>query len=78
MKTRTTATIILFFLLFSCQSEYQERLEKGKAIERKIQKLQSKKRLTDTDQQVLMELYHSLKLQAKISGNEPVFLEEIR
>ncbi len=78
MKTKITTTLFLLFVLISCQSEYQERLEKGKVLERKIQKLQSKNRLSNSEQQLLTELYHSLTLEAKISGNETVFLEEIR
>jgi hypothetical protein len=74
--------ILLFFVglgFQSCQSEYTERMKKAIELKRKHTELrnimnQSENQLIKT---LLSELEREITIQAKISGNEELFLKEL-
>jgi hypothetical protein len=80
MKTIAIIGLLLMSLGFqSCQSEYAERMKKAIELKRKHTELrnilnQSEKPTLKT---LLSELEREISIQAKISGNEEMFLKEL-
>jgi len=78
------ATVILSVFLIgiglqSCQSEYSERM--AKAIELKRKHSAVKEMMVDSNNEslksALNEIENEIRLQAKISGNEDLFMKEV-
>lgn len=80
MKTLITLSVFLIGLgLQSCQSEYAERMTKAIELKRKHTAL--KVMMTESEnpglKNLMSDLEKEISLQAKISGNEELFLKEI-
>jgi hypothetical protein len=75
-------TLLLLFLstaLFSCESEYEERLAEAQGVRIKIEQI---KRLDEHESnsglmEELEELHEEITFLSKVSGNEEKFLEDL-
>ena len=69
----------LSILLFSCKSEYEERLAQAKVVRVKIEKLQSMDEfgINIALQEEFNDLHDEIVFLSKVSGNENKFLEEL-
>ena len=69
----------LSILLFSCKSEYEERLAQAKVVRVKIEKLQSMDEfgINIALQEEINDLHDEIVFLSKVSGNENKFLEEL-
>jgi len=81
MKT-LSLSIILFIGLFSfsCTSEYEERLEEGKALVLRLDFLEeSKSQLSDElIKDELATISNEISILATLSGNEELFLVQVK
>lgn len=80
MKVTVFIAVVFIGLgLQSCQSEYSERMAKAIELKRKHTELKSTMSESKNPnlQALLGELEHEISIQAKISGNEELFLEEL-
>lgn len=70
---------ILSLALFSCKSEYEERLDQAQALKIKIEHLEKMNEETNTVwyEDELDELHKEIAFLSKVSGNEQKFLEEL-
>ncbi len=81
MKTLLLLTIIFSGLfLSSCTSEYEERLEEGKELIQRIEFIkQRQSSFTDEMiQEELMSINNELSILARLSGNEELYLSQLR
>ena len=69
----------LSILLFSCKSEYEERLAQAKIVRVKIEKIQSMDEygINIALQEEINDLRDEIIFLSKVSGNENKFLEEL-
>jgi len=69
----------LSILLFSCKSEYEERLAQAKVVRVKIEKIQSMDEygIKIALQEEINDLRDEIIFLSKVSGNENKFLEEL-
>lgn len=69
----------LSILLFSCKSEYEERLAQAKVVRVKIEKIQSMDEfgINIALQEEIKDLHDEIVFLSKVSGNENKFLEEL-
>ena len=69
----------LSILLFSCKSEYEERLAQAKVVRVKIEKIQSMDEygINTALQEEINDLHDEIVFLSKVSGNENKFLEEL-
>lgn len=69
----------LSILLFSCKSEYEERLAQAKVVRVKIEKIQSMDEfgINIALQEEINDLRDEIIFLSKVSGNENKFLEEL-
>lgn len=69
----------LSILLFSCKSEYEERLAQAKVVRVKIEKIQSMDEfgIDIALQEEINDLRDEIIFLSKVSGNENKFLEEL-
>ena len=75
-------TLLLLFLatsLFSCKSEYEERLAQAQVVRIKIEQIESMNQHESNSglQDELEELHEKITFLSKISGNEEKFLEDL-
>ncbi len=75
-------TLILLFLstaLFSCKSEYEERLLQAQGVRIKIEQIKSLDQHESNSglQQELEDLHNEITFLSKVSGNEEKFLEDL-
>ncbi len=78
MKSRLIFTIIILFTFTSCKSEYEERMEKARAIKSEIERLTNESEELGLEFEAeLNELESQIELHAKISGNQELFLKEL-
>jgi hypothetical protein len=80
MKSTVTISLFLIVLGFqSCQSEYSERMSKAIALKQRY--IDIKNIMIESNdenlEKTLDEIEDEIKFQAKISGNEELFLKEI-
>ncbi|TNE53522.1 MAG: hypothetical protein EP338_10885 [Bacteroidetes bacterium] len=79
--TYILATLLMLSLggLQSCQSEYAERMSKAMELKHKHQELMAVMNESgDSDiRNLLSELEKEIQIQAKISGNEDLFMKEL-
>ena len=73
------ASLLLMITLFSCKSEYEERLEQARALKQRMQRVESNlsadnaKNLSNE----LQLLQDEIQFLAKVSGNEKLFMQEV-
>jgi len=69
----------LSILLFSCKSEYEERLAQAKVVRVKIENIQSMDEygINIALQEEINDLRDEIIFLSKVSGNENKFLEEL-
>lgn len=80
MKINAIIGLIVLNLGFqSCQSEYTERMKKAIELKRKHTELRNILNQSDKPslKTLLSELEREISIQAKISGNEEMFLKEL-
>lgn len=80
MKTLLISTLVFLLIgLQSCQSEYSERMAKAIELKRKYMDVKSIMIESNNNNlsKTLDEIEEEIKFQAKISGNEELFLKEI-
>ena len=75
-------TLLLLFLattLFSCKSEYEERLAQAQVVRIKIEQIESMEQHESNLglQDELEELHDEITFLSKVSGNEEKFLEDL-
>lgn len=75
-------TLLLLFLvtaLFSCKSEYEERLAQAQVVRIKIEQIQNMDEHESNEglQDELEELHDEITFLSKVSGNEEKFLEDL-
>ena len=75
-------TPLLLFLatsLFSCKSEYEERLAQAQVVRIKIEQIESMDQHESNSglQDELEELHEEITFLSKVSGNEEKFLEDL-
>lgn len=61
--------------LCSCKSEYSQRLSKGFELKKELIKLSNTS--DESNQLKVKEIKEELNLQAKVSGNEELFFEQL-
>jgi len=76
-----TALLLLLTVtfLFSCTSEYEERLNEGLFLKEKLALMERSHALTENDQygREIEEIRNQIDLLAKVSGNEELFLQQV-
>lgn len=71
--------IIICLSCVSCTSEYEERLEKARVLKSKMLKIQDEyERLGISANQEIEEIETEIHFHARVSGNEDLFLKELR
>jgi hypothetical protein len=75
-------TLLLLFLataLFSCKSEYEERLAQAQVVRIKIEQIESIDQHESNSglKDELEELHEEITFLSKVSGNEEKFLEDL-
>ncbi len=63
----------------SCTSEYEERLEQGKALKDRLELVKGTSYYISNSQLAseVIEIKNEISLLAKVSGNEELFLKEV-
>jgi len=74
--------LLLLFLstaLFSCESEYEERMAQAQVVRIKIEQIKSMDEHENNSglQEELEELHNEITFLSKVSGNEEKFLEDL-
>lgn len=77
MKSLKTFLVILFcYLVSSCTSEYRERLYKAKELKKELRLIMRNNDIHDRNE-ISEELLFQINKQAKLSGNQKMFLSEL-
>ncbi len=78
MKLIVTS-LLLTITLFSCKSEYEERLEQARVLKQRMQLVESN--FSSNNAKImsneLQTLHEEIQFLAKVSGNEKLFMEEV-
>lgn len=79
MKSLKTALLAVAMLsLYSCSSEYNQRLMEAKVLKEKLNRtIENKENLGFFAQEEISELNEQIKFHAKLSGNEELFIQEL-
>lgn len=71
--------ILICLSCASCTSEYEERLEKARQLKSKLLRIQEEyERLGISANQEIEEIETEIHFHARVSGNEDLFLKELR
>lgn len=79
MKSLKTALFAVAFLsLYSCSSEYNERLTQAKVLKERLNRtIENKENLGFFAEEEISELNELISFHAKLSGNEELFIKEL-
>lgn len=72
-------SLLLSLTLFSCKSEYEERLEQGRELKERMQRVESNLANTYAENLFyeLQSMHAEIQFLAKVSGNEKLFMQEV-
>jgi len=79
MKSLKTAFLAIALLsLYSCSSEYNQRLSEAKVLKEQLNRtIENKENLGFVVDEEISELNQLITFHAKISGNEELFIKEL-
>lgn len=80
MRLIATTLLVLLGLLTSCTSEYEERLEEAKKLKERYLLVEESHFLTPNKELIkeMEEIDHKIHFLAKVSGNEELFLKQVK
>lgn len=79
---RPTLLLLFFALglfLYSCTSEYEERLSQGLSLRERLAMIEQTQALAENPrlEEEIAEIRNEINLLAKVSGNEELFLQQV-
>lgn len=79
MKSSLVSLPLIALLLYSCKSEYHERLDQAKELKEKMSLVQASNDIIPRERLIyqINRMKEEIHFLAKISGNEELFLKEV-